>query len=103
MSFSTALASLVVDRVFDGIVVLVLLAIGVAVAHFPTNTTIRGYSLTHAAGFVVGGALALLVAFYILVFFPKTLIRAIRARRAARVPDHRAARRRDAWRVSPKD
>jgi uncharacterized protein (TIRG00374 family) len=93
VSFSTALASVAVDRVFDGIVVMVLLAIGVAVAHFPTNTTIRGYSLTHAAGFVVGGALALLVAFYILVFFPKTLIRAFElvARRVSPAIERRGA------------
>ncbi len=93
VSFSTSLASVAVDRVFDGIVVMVLLAIGVAIAHFPTNTTIRGYSLTHAAGFVVGGALALLVAFYILVFFPKTLIRAFElvARRVSPAIERRGA------------
>jgi glycosyltransferase 2 family protein len=93
VSFSTSLASVAVDRVFDGIVVMVLLAIGVVVAHFPTNTTIRGYSLTHAAGFVVGGALALLVAFYVLVFFPKTLIRAFElvARRVSPAIERRGA------------
>jgi uncharacterized protein (TIRG00374 family) len=93
VSFSTSLASVAVDRVFDGIVVMVLLAIGVALAHFPTNTTIGGYSLAHAAGFVVGGALALLVAFYILVFFPKTLIRAFElvARRVSPAIERRGA------------
>jgi hypothetical protein len=93
VSFSTSLASVAVDRVFDGIVVMVLLAIGVALAHFPTSTTIRGYSLTHAAGFVVGGALALLVAFYVLVFFPKTLIRAFElvARRVSPSIERRGA------------
>jgi glycosyltransferase 2 family protein len=93
VSFSTSLASVAVDRVFDGIVVMVLLAIGVVVAHFPTNTTIRGYSLTHAAGFVVGGALALLVAFYVLVFFPRTLIRAFElvARRVSPAIERRGA------------
>jgi glycosyltransferase 2 family protein len=93
VTFSTALASVAVDRVFDGIVVMVLLAIGVALAHFPTNTTIGGYSLAHAAGFVVGGALALLVAFYVLVFFPKTLIRAFElvARRVSPAIERRGA------------
>jgi len=93
VSFSTALASVAVDRVFDGIVVMVLLAIGVALAHFPTNTTIGGYSLAHAAGFVVGGALGLLVAFYILVFFPKSLIRAFElvARRVSPAIERRVA------------
>ena len=93
VSFATALASVAVDRVFDGIVVMVLLAIGVVVAHFPPDTTIRGYPLTHAAGFVVGGALALLVAFYVLVFFPKTLIRAFElvARRVSPALERRGA------------
>ena len=93
VSFSTSLASVAVDRVFDGIVVMVLLAIGVAVAGFPADTTINGYSLSHAAGFVVGGALALLVAFYILVFFPKALIRAFElvARRVSPALERRGA------------
>ncbi len=94
VSFSTALASVAVDRVFDGIVVMVLLAVGVAVAHFPTSTTIKGYSLAHAVTFVVGGALALLVAFYVLVFFPKTLIRAFElvARRVSPAIERRGAK-----------
>ncbi len=93
VSFPTALASVAVDRVFDGIVVMVLLAIGVAAAKFPPNTTIRGYSLAHAAGFVVGGALVLLVAFYTLVFFPRTLIRMFElvARRVSPTVERRGA------------
>jgi glycosyltransferase 2 family protein len=93
VSFSTSLASVAVDRVFDGIVVMVLLAIGVSAAHFPTNTTIKGHSLGSAAGFVVAGALVLLVAFYILVFFPKTLIRAFElvARRVSPTIERRGA------------
>src|SRR5690348_9258768 len=75
VSFATSLASVAVDRVFDGIVTMLLLAVGVVLAHFPPSTTIGTYSLNHAAGLVVGGALALLLAFYALVFFPDTLIR----------------------------
>ncbi len=93
VSFATALASVAVDRVFDGIVVMILLAIGVAAAHFPTTTTIQGYSLGRAAGFVVGGAVALLVVFYILVFFPRALIRAFElvARRVSPTLERRGA------------
>jgi hypothetical protein len=93
VSFPTALASVAVDRVFDGIVVMLLLAIGVMTAHFPTNTEIHGYSLTHAAGIVVGGAIVLLVAFYILVFFPETLIRMFElvARRVSPAIERRGA------------
>jgi uncharacterized protein (TIRG00374 family) len=93
VSYPTALASVAVDRVFDGIVVMLLLAIGVVAAHFPTNTSIRGYSLTHAAGFVIVGALVLLVAFYVLVFFPETLIRVFElvARRVSPAVERRGA------------
>src|SRR6476469_8277677 len=40
VSFSTSLASVAVDRVFDGIVTMLLLATGVALTHFPPSTTI---------------------------------------------------------------
>lgn len=93
VTFPTALASVAVDRVFDGIVVMILLAVGVAAAHFPTDTTVAGHSLTYAVGFVVGGAVALLVAFYALVFFPTTLIRLFElvARRVSPVVERRGA------------
>jgi hypothetical protein len=82
-----------VDRVFDGIVVMILLAVGVAAAHLPTGTMVAGHSLTYAAGFVVGGAVALLIAFYVLVFFPKTLIRLFElvARRVSPIVERRGA------------
>src|SRR5579884_929679 len=61
VSFATAIASIAVDRVFDGIVCMLLLAAGVVLAKFPTTTTIRGHSLSSAAGVVVAGSLVLLV------------------------------------------
>jgi len=75
VSFATSLASVAVDRVFDGIVTMLLLAVGVVLAHFPASTTIGRYSLNHAAWLVVAGSVALLIGFYTLVFFPATLIR----------------------------
>lgn len=75
VSFATSLASVAVDRVFDGIVTMLLLAVGVVLAHFPASTSIGRYSLNDAAGLVVAGSVVLLIAFYALVFFPDTLIR----------------------------
>ncbi len=75
VSFATSLASVAVDRVFDGIVTMLLLAVGVVLAHFPASTTINGHSLNHAAGVIVAGSLVLLLGFYALVFFPETLIK----------------------------
>jgi len=76
VSFSTALASLVVDRVFDAIVVLLLLAVSMVAAGFSGTTQLMGgYSITHLAiGFAMA-PVAALIALYALVFFPNTLIR----------------------------
>lgn len=75
VSFSTALASIAVDRVFDAIVTLLLFAVGLLVAGFRANLTIRGYSVGHVAMLFAIAPLVLLVALYALVFFPHTLIR----------------------------
>jgi len=73
--FSTALASLVVDRVFDAIVIFVLLAAAVLAPDFPRGHTVFGLSAgRYAAGFAVVPAVAL-VGLYALVFAPATAIR----------------------------
>ncbi|MGE5731346.1 MAG: lysylphosphatidylglycerol synthase transmembrane domain-containing protein [Gemmatimonas sp.] len=75
ITFSTALASLVVDRVFDAVVVLLLLAIAMIAPGFPNGATISGRPIAEVAtGFAII-PLVLLVALYSLVFFPGTLIR----------------------------
>jgi uncharacterized protein (TIRG00374 family) len=93
VSFATSLASVAVDRVFDAIVTMLLLAVGVVLAHFPASTSIGRYSLNHAAWLVVAGSIALLVGFYALVFFPETLIRLFElgARRVSATVERRGA------------
>ncbi len=93
VSFATALASIAVDRVFDGIVCMLLLAVGVVMAHFPSTTTINGHSLGGAATVVVAGSLGLLLALYVLVFFPGILIRVFElvARRVSPVVERRGS------------
>jgi hypothetical protein len=73
--FSTALASLVVDRLFDAIVVLLLLAVGMLLPGFPAGATVYGRPISHIAAAFAVVPFALLVALYSLVFFPTTLIR----------------------------
>jgi uncharacterized protein (TIRG00374 family) len=75
VTFSIGFASLVVDRVFDAIVVLLLLAVGVVAGHFPVSTEIYGYPMSRIAIGFAGVPLAMLVALYALVFFPDKLIR----------------------------
>ncbi|HEV8496289.1 MAG TPA: lysylphosphatidylglycerol synthase transmembrane domain-containing protein [Gemmatimonadaceae bacterium] len=75
ITFSTALASLVVDRVFDAVVVLLLLAIAMVARDFPSGAMISGRPIGQiATGFALL-PLVLLVVLYTLVFFPGTLIR----------------------------
>ena len=62
--FSTALASVAVERVFDGVVIVLLLAAGVAAPSFPAGTTIRGVSpaaLASSTAAIFIGALAFLI------------------------------------------
>jgi len=75
VTFSTALASLVVDRVFDAVVVLLLLAVSMVVPDFPTGATISGRPIAQVAQAFAVVPLALLVALYVLVFFPGKLIK----------------------------
>jgi uncharacterized protein (TIRG00374 family) len=73
--FSTSIASLAVDRVFDAIVLLLLAFIAVFDPAFPQNVRIGGQSITSWA--IGGGSLVLIlvVLLYALVFFPTQLIR----------------------------
>jgi uncharacterized protein (TIRG00374 family) len=61
--FTTALASIGVERVFDGLTMLGLMAVAIAAPSFPSHATVRGTSLAHvAAGAAVVFGAALLVA-----------------------------------------
>src|SRR5215211_4075819 len=73
--FSMALASVAVDRVFDAIVVLLLLGIAMLLPGFPSGQLIYDQPISRLAiGFAVLPA-ALIVALYTLVFFPDKLIK----------------------------
>jgi uncharacterized protein (TIRG00374 family) len=77
--FSTGVASVVVDRVFDGIVVLLLLLVAVLDPTFPRGATVNGRSI---AGFAMLGTIGLavgLTALFVLVLFPAGFIKAARA------------------------
>lgn len=73
--FSTALASLAVDRLFDGIVILLLASAAVLDPAFPVNATIAGQPLSSWVGGSSIIVFAVLAGLYSLVFFPKQLVR----------------------------
>lgn len=72
--FSTSIASLVVDRLFDAVVLLALGLIALTDPAFPTNATIAGQPLADWARGGIALTVGLLAVVYLLVFFPRTLI-----------------------------
>ena len=74
ISFSSAIASLAVDRLFDALTLLLLASVAMLDPHFPANGTIVGQPISSWAagsGVIVMVAMAGL---YSLVFFPKFLV-----------------------------
>jgi uncharacterized protein (TIRG00374 family) len=93
ISFPMSLASLVVDRVFDAIVVFLLLMVAIASPTFPAGATIKGQSIGHIAMVFALVPLVLLVVLYLLAAYPKTLIRAFElvARRVSKTLEARGS------------
>ena len=73
--FTASLASLVVDRVFDTLVVLVLLLVVVSLPQFPSGATVAGWSMSRLL--VVGAAVALaaLTVLVLAALYPDRLAR----------------------------
>lgn len=73
--FAASLASLVVDRVFDSLVVLLLLLAVVSLPTFPPNATIAGRPIDRILLLGAGIALGALVALVILSLSPGRIVR----------------------------
>jgi glycosyltransferase 2 family protein len=64
--FTTALASIGVERVFDGLMMLALMAVAIAAPSFPSHATVGSTSLSRIAnGVAIGFGAALVVAFVV--------------------------------------
>ena len=72
--FSAAFASIVVDRVFDAVIVLLLMVAAMFAPSFPSGKLIAGHSASNAAGAGVFVVAVLAVGVYAIVFFPDRLI-----------------------------
>ncbi|MGQ0648175.1 MAG: lysylphosphatidylglycerol synthase transmembrane domain-containing protein [Gemmatimonadaceae bacterium] len=70
VNFATAFASLAVDRIIDGVVVVVLLVVSVLASDIPATTTINGWTVTKTAWVVGGVAAAALIGVTLVAFFP---------------------------------
>ncbi|HUF27767.1 MAG TPA: lysylphosphatidylglycerol synthase transmembrane domain-containing protein [Gemmatimonadaceae bacterium] len=73
--FPASFASLAVDRVFDAVVLMLLMVAAIAAPGFPANAEINGRPVSSwAVGFALA-ALAAVVILYLVVFFPSLLLR----------------------------
>ncbi|MEP6494207.1 MAG: lysylphosphatidylglycerol synthase transmembrane domain-containing protein [bacterium] len=90
ISFSAAIASLVVDRVFDAIVVVLLMVVAIVAPGSPAGSS---SAVGRAAVLVATVAATMLIALYSLVFFPDALIRVFElvARRVSPLVEKRGA------------
>jgi uncharacterized protein (TIRG00374 family) len=77
--FSTGVASVVVDRVFDGIVVLLFLLVAMLDPTFPKGATLQGQSIASFAMLGTVGLVVGLTGLFVLVLFPAPFIKAARA------------------------
>ncbi len=70
VGFAAAFASIAVDRVFDAVVILVMLFLAMLDPAFPTGTRIASQPVANWAGGGIIAVLALLAVLYALVLFP---------------------------------
>jgi len=92
--FATALASLVVDRLFDAIVLLLLAATALLDPALSSSRTLAGRPLSSFATGAGAVVLILLLGLYALVFFPSQLLRVFElfARRVSPAVEERGRR-----------
>lgn len=84
--FTASLASLIVDRVFDTVVVLLLLLVVVSLPDFPSNATVAGWPISRLL--LVGAlvAMAALVVLVLAALYPDRLARIWERALASRAP-----------------
>ncbi|HEX6050380.1 MAG TPA: lysylphosphatidylglycerol synthase transmembrane domain-containing protein [Gemmatimonadaceae bacterium] len=74
VGFTSAIASLAVDRVFDSVVLMLLLVSAMWSPSFPSDATIAGQPIQRGALLFAAGAVGLFVILYGIVFFPERLV-----------------------------
>lgn len=84
--FTASLASLVVDRVFDTLVVLVLLLVVVSLPQFPSGATVAGWSMSRLLLVGAAVAIAALTVLVLAALYPHRLARLWEHALGARAP-----------------
>jgi uncharacterized protein (TIRG00374 family) len=90
--FATALASVGVERVFDGLVLLGLMAAAIAAPSFPARAQLGGISLSRLAAGTAAGFAAALVMALLVAHRPAPWLRALRTAAQRMLPARAAAR-----------
>ena len=72
--FPAAFASLAVDRIFDAVIVLLLMLVAMLAPDFPRDARFMGQTVASWAGGGAIGVIGLLVVLYLIVLFPDRLI-----------------------------
>lgn len=70
LPFSTAVASLAVDRIIDAVIIVILLVVSILASDIPTDTTIGTWSVARMTQVAGGIALVALVGVVVLAFRP---------------------------------
>ena len=90
VGFTTALGSIAIERVFDGLVLVLLMAIAIAAPGFPAEATIGGRSLSTVAAWTGGAFVAVLALLFAVVHAPASAL-SLAGRALRRVLPARAA------------
>jgi uncharacterized protein (TIRG00374 family) len=90
--FTTALASIGVERVFDGLVMVALLAAAMAAPSFPSHATIGGAALSQIAVWAAALFVAMLLIALLVVHRPAPSLRLVARGLHAALPARHAAR-----------
>jgi hypothetical protein len=69
--FAASLGTAAVDRVFDGLIVILLMAVAIASADFPVAVTVRGTNISTVAAWTGAGFILLLALLFGLVHAPR--------------------------------
>ena len=74
VGFTSAVASLAVDRVFDALALMLLLVSAMWAPSFPSETTIAGQPIQRGAAVFAAAAVGLFVVLYAIVYFPERFV-----------------------------
>lgn len=74
VGFSASFASLAVDRLFDALVLILLMLLAMVDSAFPVDSRVGGRTITSLAAAAAGGVVVVMVVLYLIVLRPRALV-----------------------------